>query len=78
MRLLVDEVIDLSPLSPFLPHGRDPRLRRVIGALKAEPGDARDLDHLLCSDADDLAPMRGRSSRSIRARSALNLAPDRR
>ncbi len=44
MRLLVDEVNGLVPLGLFLPHGRDLRLRRVIEALTAEPGDDRGLE----------------------------------
>lgn len=44
MRVLVDEVTGLTPLGLFLPHGRDPRLRRVTEALAAEPGDARKLE----------------------------------
>lgn len=44
MRVLVDEVTSLVPLGLFLPHGRDPRLRRVIDALTAEPGDDRILE----------------------------------
>ncbi|HUC16129.1 MAG TPA: helix-turn-helix transcriptional regulator [Acetobacteraceae bacterium] len=44
MRVLVDEVTSLVPLGLFLPHGHDPRLRRVITALTAEPGDDRNLE----------------------------------
>jgi AraC-like DNA-binding protein len=44
MRVLVDEVANLVPLGLFLPHGRDPRLRRVIEALAMEPGDDRNLE----------------------------------
>lgn len=45
MRLLTAEISGLVPLGLFLPHGTDPRLRRVVAALKAEPGDDRDLDN---------------------------------
>lgn len=44
MRVLVDELTSLVPLGLFLPHGRDPRLRRVIEALTEEPGDDRKLE----------------------------------
>ena len=44
MRVLVDELTSLVPLGLFLPHGRDPRLRRVIEALAGEPGDDRKLE----------------------------------
>lgn len=44
MQVLVDEASGHAPLGLFLPHGHDPRLRRVIAALEAEPGDSRNLE----------------------------------
>ncbi|WP_082070068.1 helix-turn-helix transcriptional regulator [Bradyrhizobium sp. LTSP885] len=42
--LALDEIAKSSPLPLGLPLPRDPRLRRVISALRSHPGDARSLE----------------------------------
>ncbi len=57
MQVLIDELSSLRSLGVFLPYGRDPRLRRILDALKEDPGSERQLD--------DWAAEVGASSRTL-------------